>query len=146
MEKQLSRLILTLISTLAIVACEYRFFDPIEVNLDSPSLDKIQSPDAQVTEPHFQSIFETIIQPQCMSCHEPGGRADGVPLETYEDLLNGFEVLVVPGDPEASLFYQVMLPNARRPMPPPRSGLPPVDLNQVEIVRQWIEMGAPLLP
>lgn len=145
--KSRSRLIGILACSFFLTACDYRLFDPAVVTLDNAALEKVQSPDVILTEPNFQSIFETVIQPKCLSCHEPGGRAEDVPLATYEDLFTGgFEVLVVPGEPESSLFYQVMLPGARRPMPPPRSAIPPVELERLEAIRQWIEMGAPLLP
>lgn len=132
-----------IISVFFLCACNNQLFDPVVVDLASENQDIIQSPDQKVTEPDFQSIFNNVIQPQCMSCHEPGGRAESVPLATYQDLVSGLDVLVVPGDIDSSLFYQVMLPTARRQMPPPRSGLPPVSENNIEVIRLWIEMGAP---
>lgn len=141
--KQLTQLKLIVATFLFIVGCEYRLFDPVVVNLEDPSLDKIQSPDEALTEPNFQSIFKTVIQPQCLSCHESGGKAELLPFESYQDIMNSFEPLIVPEDPNASLFYQVLLPEARRPMPPPRSGLPRVKSDQVDAIRRWIEVGAP---
>lgn len=125
--------------------CNYEVFEPAQLAAAVPGKEINKSEDL-LTAPTFGSIFQNVIRPQCLSCHKVGGRAEEVPLSTYEDLLNPRtgDPLVVPGDLENSIFYQVLLPEAgRNRMPPPRSNLPPVSDEKIAVVREWILKGAP---
>lgn len=139
--KQLS-LCLTL---LTLVGCNYRVFDLAEYPEIQGVIPEVSAGE-NLTEENFNSIYETIIKPQCLSCHRADGDASLVPLDTYADLTSSAfgEPLIIPGNPEESVFYKVLLPTAgRKMMPPTRSGRPPVEPARVEIIRLWIANGAP---
>ncbi len=100
---------------------------------------------SSILKENFSSVYQTVIKPQCLSCHSPGGSGELVLLDTYADLISAefAEPLVVPGNPEESTFYKVLLPSAgRKMMPPPKSGRPPVDATRIEVIRSWIANGA----
>ncbi len=120
--------------------CNYRFFDDVVLpDLETASDGSLVSK----VEPTFISIQENVLIPKCISCHSPGGSAELVPLETYEDLLNSdFFISVIPGDPFNSPLYKVIQPDARRRMPPRSSGVPAVTLEEADSIRLWIEAGA----
>lgn len=99
-------------------------------------------PPAPALEPTFASIKELVIEKKCLQCHKPGGKAEEVPLSALSDLLDGSEPLVVPGRPEESLFFTVLLPEARFRMPPPRSGITPLTESETNIIKEWIQNGA----
>jgi hypothetical protein len=125
--------------------CNYQVFEPAQFVAEA-SAEDINKSDGALLVPNYPSIFQNIIRTQCVSCHKVGGRAEEVPLSSYEDLLNprNGDPLIVPGDLENSIFYQVLLPEAgRNRMPPPRSGQPPVSDDKIAIVREWILKGAP---
>lgn len=139
--KQMS-LILSL-STLA--GCNYRVFDLAEYSELQGTISNVSS-GSKLTEESFSSIYQTVIKTQCLSCHSPGESAELVLLDTYVDLTSSDfgEPLVVPGNPEVSTFYKVLLASAgRKMMPPPKSGRPPVENARIEVIRSWIAKGAP---
>lgn len=138
---------LTLVfSCLFLISCNYRVFDLAQY----PELGGIlrDSPfSSKVTEENFRSIFQTIIQPKCLGCHKPGGKADEILFDDYETLMSAVteegEPLIVPGKPEESLFYTAMLPTSKRMMPPRKSGIGAVEPERADVIRAWITSGAP---
>ncbi|MFN8792627.1 MAG: c-type cytochrome domain-containing protein [Bdellovibrionales bacterium] len=99
---------------------------------------------SQKVEPTYESLYNLVIEPRCLSCHKPGGRAEDYPITTYDELINGpLESVIIPGNPQASTFFRVVQPGARRPMPPPSLGLRPLSSTEIEVLRQWIQSGAP---
>jgi len=122
-----------------LVGCDYRVFDLAE--LEIPETSALFS---QKVEPSYESIYNLIIEPRCLTCHQPGGKAEDYPFTTYQELIEGpTENVIIPGNPQSSSFFRVVQPGARRPMPPPRSGLRPLDNFEIEVLRQWIQSGAP---
>jgi len=84
----------------------------------------------------FEIINLAVIQRgNCLDCHS-GDRPKGdVNLETFEMIL-AQEGLIIPGDPEGSLFYQV-IESGDMPRRNPR--LAP---ETVALLREWIATGA----
>lgn len=93
-------------------------------------------------EPTFESVKKVILQPKCLRCHGPGGEAARTPLRTREDLLDSPLEIVIPGNPEESGLILVLQEGARKKMPPPKSAIPPVSSEEIDIIAQWILNGA----
>jgi hypothetical protein len=87
-------------------------------------------------------LHAAIIAPSCAtsSCHTARVRTAGVALdeagEAYDALLE--RRFVVPGDPSSALMP--LLEGDERRLMPPDAPLPAAD---VELIRSWIEEGAP---
>lgn len=103
-------------------------------NSDSSDTDENES------QTGFNKIKKEIIEPKCISCHMPGEHAGHISLNTKEDLLNSSLSLVVPGEPDKSLFYTITGPGAMNMMPP--IGVEPLTETQREMIRVWIKEGA----
>jgi len=92
---------------------------------------------------HFATEVRPLLVEHCMGCHGSGAfAAGGLDLTSMSGLLAGGErgpALVV-GDPEASLLYQAVsgIHDSLR-MPLDRE---PLDDEQLESLRVWIEQGA----
>ena len=103
-------------------------------------------------QPTLTSIHEVIIQRSCNSesCHggsTPESDLDLTDVQTTYDALVGVASSmepsfdrVVPGDPDNSLFYMVLLGEVGSvdQMPPGYS----LDPEEIEMIREWIEDGA----
>ena len=50
--------------------------------------------------------------------------------------------LVVPGDPDNSYLVILVSPGARKPMPPPESGMSPLSPDELNVLKEWIKNGA----
>ena len=146
MENSKITLFLTaILGSLMLVSCNYRLFDLAQFpelagNIPGLNLEN------KVTEQNFTSVLQTIIQPKCIGCHKVDGKAEDILFETYEELMAATDEaglpLIVPGKPDESLFYTMMLASARKRMPPKKSDIPPVTDERLEIVRHWIANGA----
>ncbi len=80
-----------------------------------------------------------IFEQSCLICHgENGSFSDDLLIE-YTALIE--DGSVVPGDPDASVFYQRLIEtNLAKRMP---LGQPQLDPAAIETIRQWIAAGAP---
>ncbi len=86
-----------------------------------------------------------ILSDHCFRCHGPDARARkaGLRLDTPEGALRKADPVIVPGKSAVSdLVRRIASSDAEVVMPPPKSNrkLTP---RQVEILRQWIDEGAP---
>jgi hypothetical protein len=113
---------------------------------------------------HFERVFQ-ILNEQCMPCHSstadhPNASAKldlTAQAASYDQLVggparggacnDGVRVLVVAGDPAASLLIQ-KLENAAdlcgNPMPKPSAdqAFEPIDASQIDEIKAWIRAGA----
>lgn len=121
---------------------------------DVPEVDVVD--DADVGPQIAFTQVAQIIRLSCASgiCHGAGGpglnfqipNQEGATDEEIRESLEGVEAtngepLVVPGDPEASELYQVLVTtDETRRMPPPPLELLPGE--EIAIIRDWIEAGA----
>jgi WD40 repeat protein len=81
-----------------------------------------------------------LLRSDCFSCHNPDQRKGGLLLTSREALLKGGDSgpAIEPGNPEASLLWQVLAPEADPHMPPKKQ----LSAAQIDLVRNWIASGA----
>ena len=111
----------------------------------------------------FARIDEEILKPNCtFACHSGGEFAAGgldLEIEPLAALIEqnataavcaGGGQRVVPFEPEASLLYLKVVAKLEGDaapcgdaMPPPGASEPALPEEQVELIREWIEAGAP---
>jgi hypothetical protein len=112
---------------------------------DAPGLreilrEQIPTPEALPTPPEAELTFNLVVGPmleaRCGSCHGEGG-LEGLDLTSYSGVLQGGESgpAVIPGEPEGSLLIQKL--SADQPH------FVQLQDQELELVREWIEMGAP---
>lgn len=83
---------------------------------------------------------------KCGSCHAEGGQWPNFPSDLEADINDGVGDVVVPGDPDASLLWQVLAApgdgSGASPMPFGRTS----DINELDVqhIRLWIYDGATL--
>lgn len=99
-------------------------------------------PKVEPLEPKFLSIKKNIFQNKCLVCHATGKEAERVSLDTPEDMINSPLDIVLPGNPDESGLVLSVLPDARKIMPPKKSGIANLKASEIEIIKQWIENGA----
>ena len=104
----------------------------------------------------FKDQIQPVLNTHCFRCHRAGGEADlaGIALQVGEEvafdlLVNQPSVqdpnltLVVPGDAESSLLFLKVSSDA----PPVGARMPsgdvPLTAGQIELIRAWIDQGAP---
>ena len=97
----------------------------------------------------FVRDVRPILSSKCFACHGPdeAARKADLSLVDFEsataELAPGVAA-VVPGDPEASeLWLRITDPDD--PMPP-RSAHAPLDADELDVIRRWIESGASYAP
>ena len=126
--------------------CSY-FQEPLEISKAGPLLPQIfekpELPPNFKLEANYDSIKTGFLEQKCIYCHQPGHKASRVPLLTKEDLLNSPLDIVIPGNSEESGLILVLAKEARKPMPPKNSNAPDVTEEDIAIIKQWIDKGAP---
>jgi hypothetical protein len=92
------------------------------------------------------TVFATSVRPilaqRCYGCHGPDLQQNGLRLDSLAALLKGSESgpIVVPGHADKSRLMRRLMAQERPQMP---YGGPPLAPEQIRIVRQWIDAGAP---
>jgi hypothetical protein len=90
----------------------------------------------------FREKIQPIFSDRCQSCHNDALKFSGFSLDSPEGFKTGglHGPVVKPGDPQASRLYRriARLEKPRMPM-----DADPLSDEQVALIRQWIEMGAP---
>jgi hypothetical protein len=92
----------------------------------------------------FTRQIRPILAENCFACHGPDEkkRRARLRLDTKEGAL-GHAGLIVPGKPdESDLFTRVTSPDAAEKMPPAKSGKK-LTAAQIDLLRKWIDAGAP---
>ena len=91
----------------------------------------------------------TLLASKCFACHGPDDatRQAGLRLDTVEgqraELGDGF-VAIVPGDAEASeVFARILEEDPDLRMPPPEAHPRGLSSDEIDLVRRWIDAGAP---
>lgn len=93
----------------------------------------------------YLDVVQPLLDQRCGSCHNDEKRNGGFSVANYDFTLVGGDTgrAVVPGDLTGSeLFYRVTLPSDDEAFMP-AEGKTPLTAAQVEILRWWIEAGAP---
>ncbi len=88
----------------------------------------------------FKSV-EPIFEEKCLPCHNQKTRSGGLSMETFEDLMKGGKngPAIVPGKSVESRMVK-MLEGTITPKMPLADELPAEEIN---IIKQWIDAGAP---
>ena len=91
-------------------------------------------------------VFATQVRPilaaRCYACHGPDIQQNGLRLDSLEAILVGGNNgrVVIPGDSQKSHLVRRMLGLERPQMP---YGAPPLSTEQIDLVREWVDEGAP---
>ncbi len=105
-------------------------------------------PEQEIVFPDSNLSFSKHIHPLFLkdcaaggNCHQSIDPAAGLDLETSNPnfINNKGEKVVIPGDPENSLLFQVLVGAASPPMPYRR---PPLEEKKILAIRTWIAEGA----
>ena len=96
----------------------------------------------------FNRDIRPILSENCFACHgpDPAARKEGLRLDREEGLFGERKggKAVIKGDPKSSILYQrVNSDDEDEVMPPPKSHKQPLKPEQRELIRKWIEQGAP---
>ena len=103
---------------------------------------------AAQTEPavRFNRDIRPIMSDTCFKCHGPGTREAGLRLDVRDEAVKAAEsgeTPIVPGKPEASeMVRRVMSNDPDEIMPPPKANKT-LTAEQKELIRRWVEQGAP---
>ena len=89
-------------------------------------------------------ITMAILAPACANaqCHSAFAQVKGYAFDTVEHAKAGYNILVVPGDADSSLLYQVLIREAvdgELPRMPYDTTMPNAD---IELIQAWIDNGA----
>ncbi len=98
----------------------------------APTDTTVADTDAQATVRFSQDVWP-IFEEFALAAH--GGKG-GVFLESYDDIMK----YVVPGDPENSMLYKVLIGDGVQRMPPPPED--PLPDAMIQTVYDWIAQGA----
>ncbi len=96
----------------------------------------------------FSREVQLILNRNCVACHSMAQHQGGIVLQSFNHLmlsryLNRSTPLVIPGKSgESRLLFVVRSRNPAMRMPPEISGLPPLNENEIEVIRVWIDEGA----
>jgi hypothetical protein len=110
-----------------------------------------QSNQSQKAKLDFNRDIRPILSNNCFRCHGPdeaersGGGAQGLRLDSPEGLREdlGGHFAVVPGKPDEShMIARILSNDPAEVMPPPETGRK-LSAAEVQLLRQWIEQGAP---
>ena len=95
-----------------------------------------------VSSPVFATEVRPILAARCYQCHGPQVQQNGLRLDSLEALLAGSETgkVVVPGSSEKSRLMRRLLALDRPQMP---YGGPPLPTAQIDLIRHWLDAGAP---
>lgn len=83
-----------------------------------------------------------ILREKCFACHGQDRKSGGLRVNNYTSLMagGGSGAVIKPGDADGSLLYQLVT-HKQEPNMPPKS--PPLPKEMLDVIRQWIEAGAP---
>lgn len=86
----------------------------------------------------YEEEIQPLINSNCAKsgCHDAITHADGYDLSSYYGIIE----LVKPGKPDNSKLIEVISASGEDVMPPPPD--PPLNQEQVDLIRQWITEGA----
>ncbi|PYV08733.1 MAG: hypothetical protein DMG23_12830, partial [Acidobacteria bacterium] len=90
----------------------------------------------------FAGKIRPIFATRCYQCHGPDVQQNGLRLDSLATVLKGSASgkVVVPGNSEKSPMVRRLLALDRPQMP---YGGPPLSTEEIELVRKWINQGAP---
>ena len=98
--------------------------------------------------PTYESISKNIFEPLCMNCHGSGKIAKKKPLEPYSAMLDATikdNDTVVPFHPDDSSILEVITKSEtdKDRMPPIETHIGSLTPEMVDVIKTWINAGAP---
>lgn len=117
----------------------------VAIGLISLQLRTVNAQDDATKPAFYTSKVKPILEAQCGECHMGTNRKGGLVIDTQAGLKKGGRdgAVIVPGDPENSLFVKLIRHEgpADDPMPmPPKK--PKISDADIAVVSQWIAAGA----
>lgn len=100
---------------------------------------KEEKPDITKLEVTFANLQKYILAPKCLSCHAHDVDQVGTVLDSVA-AMHDHKVLAATA--EESRLYKIVLPTAKKQMPPTRSGLPKLTTDEQVFLKKWIDNGA----
>lgn len=89
----------------------------------------------------YDSIRSHIIEPKCITCHNPMGTGNKIGLDK-ESLLNSPLELVLPGNADESGLIIALERKDDKRMPPAKEGYAALKPEVIQVIREWIMNGA----
>jgi len=95
----------------------------------------------------FRGDIQPILRSNCIECHIPpngeGYLKTGLSMATYDDLMHGtiYGPVIVPGDSRHSILNMLVEGRADPSMRMPH-GRKPLNTEEIEVLRVWVEQGA----
>jgi hypothetical protein len=98
----------------------------------------------------FNFQVRPILSDKCFNCHGPDAnkRQAGLRLDIESEAYKALKEhprahALVPGDPDASeLFVRISSTDTAIRMPPPASNIPPMNEEEIALIKKWIKQGA----
>ncbi|HEY7305393.1 MAG TPA: PSD1 and planctomycete cytochrome C domain-containing protein [Bryobacteraceae bacterium] len=122
-------------------------FTEVEASAKTPSKAKTgesaqENSSSGTQSPLFATKVRPILASRCYSCHGPEVQQNGLRLDSLEDVLKGSESgkIIVPGRSDQSRIVRRLMAKERPLMP---YGGPPLSNEEIDVIRQWIDAGAP---
>ncbi|MBI9033313.1 MAG: hypothetical protein JEZ03_02465 [Bacteroidales bacterium] len=132
MNRRLLKGFMVLFVALMAASCEYEFIEP-NIPPPPPPIDTTGNGDGVSFSVDIVPIWND--NDFCTSCHNTGGqKPDLTPGYAYQSLID--HDLVVAEDPDNSMIYYYLLPNAAT------HTRKQYDYTQADIIKRWIEEGA----
>ena len=95
--------------------------------------------------PTFEKDILPIFKARCAACHFPEAEhlKGGLDLSTLQSALKGGDngPDIIPGKADVSSLVLMLEGKEEPKMPPPKKG-PPLEPQQIDLIRQWINAGA----
>lgn len=90
----------------------------------------------------YADDVQPILRQHCFICHSQSKKTNDLAVDSYESLMTGGAAgeAIAPGDPDSSYLY-MLVSHQEEPKMPPNQGR--IEDAKLEIIRKWIEGGAP---
>src|SRR5690606_38863400 len=102
----------------------------------------LRAPGEEKPKINYKEHVAGIFQSKCNACHNGEKKKGGLALDSYTGVMQGggSGTVVEPGDPDNGRLYLLVAHQEEPAMPPNSPPIPDADLN---IIKSWIEAGAP---
>ena len=118
------------------------------VRAGAPKFNPLTEDDYRVPPPSASAgKVLALLEKRCSECHAASKKVKGGIRILNHDLLVEKRKFVIPGQPDESRLIEVLTTTDKRkkPMPPPEDA-PRLSRRQIDLIRSWIDEGAPPFP